>query len=187
MCNNSKCTKCNKNDESAKKCSCKCNPCKCKDCKCVKKEECKQGPRGFRGCRGLTGPAGPIGPTGPIGPVTVFVTRPEPTVNIGNTNVVIASLNLPAGSYILTSSLDLISEPIPDSIVPFISYSTNPTRILSTSISAQLFNIVYSITDVATLNVPTQVDLIVSNNGTPGMTARNIVMTATEVTTVVSQ
>jgi hypothetical protein len=92
-------------------------------------------------------------------------------------------LNLPAGSYILNSNLEAKGV----GIVPFISYSTNPSRELAFAAGTNLFSVILSITDIITINAATVVNLIVFNNGNTNMSVEAIVMTATEVTTIINQ
>ncbi len=60
-----------------------------------------QGPAGPQGPQGLTGATGPMGPQGPAGPTNAWVAQNvgNVTVNTGG-NVTVASLSLPAGSYL---------------------------------------------------------------------------------------
>lgn len=90
-----------------------------------------------------------------------------------------------AGSYILNSNLDVKNV---NGIVPFISYSTNVGRNMPSGANNFLNAVVLTIVDVVTLNSPTTVNLRLSNNsGRADMLADNIVMTATQVTSVVNQ
>src|SRR5262249_48863203 len=69
----------------------------------------------------VTGPAGPTGPpgtqglqgpTGPPGPSNAFVQKFDPGAlgfPISNGPVIVQSLNLPAGNYVVTASLDAYS------------------------------------------------------------------------------
>lgn len=183
--------KCGQKNKSG---SCKCGPsCQCGKKKPEKKTKCDKcctGPKGPKGCpgpRGKRGPEGPVGPAGSPGVSTVYLTRPEPVDNIGGDLVTIASLSLPAGSYILDSSLEAIG-PGSTNIIPVISYSTNPGRTLLTSANGNLTNLTLNLNDIAVLNAPAVVNLTISNNGGgQNMRVEEVLMTATQVTTVITQ
>ena len=73
-----------------------------------------QGPMGLQGPTGATGPAGPTGPTGPQGPagangVAHAWTASGSTQSINNTQVTLASVTVPAGSYLIFAEAYLIS------------------------------------------------------------------------------
>lgn len=69
-----------------------------------------QGPQGERGPQGETGPAGPEGPRGatgvqgPRGPSDAYTDGPN-DVAIGTSHVTVASLDLPAGNYVVSATL----------------------------------------------------------------------------------
>jgi hypothetical protein len=71
-----------------------------------------QGPQGIPGMQGPTGAVGPAGPTGPTGPegaagangvghAYVFVTPSDSLVSLDNSFPTVASVTVPAGSYLI--------------------------------------------------------------------------------------
>jgi hypothetical protein len=192
-----KCGKAKKDEKADKKC-CEKGPRGPKGCPGPK------GPRGKHGEKGPAGPPGPTGPagatgapgptgatgaTGPAGPASgggpVFVTRPSDVDNIAITNVDIATLSLPAGTYLLNGNLFAQRSIAEGLIIPFLSFSINPNRTL---IDSNIDATVLSITDVFTSAVPFVVNLrIRTNSGSVTMRAANIVMTALQVSSQIVQ
>src|SRR5688572_2705565 len=70
------------------------------------------GPKGDKGDTGATGVVGPAGPIGPIGPSDAYSARKgggAPTTLTGpGTFQTVASLSLPAGSYVLFGRANII-------------------------------------------------------------------------------
>ena len=70
-----------------------------------------QGPAGPQGPQGPTGPAGPSGPTGPQGPAGAngvgHAWTASGTQSISNSQVTIASVTVPAGSYLIFAEGDV--------------------------------------------------------------------------------
>jgi len=66
-----------------------------------------QGPQGAQGPAGAQGPRGLQGQTGPTGPSDGFATAPENSavVNLSGTPTAVKTLNLPAGKYLVFSSV----------------------------------------------------------------------------------
>ena len=142
------------------------------------------GSQGAPGAPGAPGSQGATGAPGAPGLSQAFFTRPDDLIGIGAGDVIIASLNLPAGSFVLESSLQAFSDN--GIIVPFLKYSTNLAR---TELSSTgLTSYVLSISDVAVLANPTTVNLIAYNNsGFPNMNVKGIVMIATQVNSATIQ
>jgi hypothetical protein len=65
------------------------------------------GPQGATGVTGATGAAGPAGPTGPIGPSNTYA-APEGSGSADGATL--ASVTVPAGSYVLQSSLREVNQ-----------------------------------------------------------------------------
>lgn len=68
-----------------------------------------QGPAGARGPAGAAGPAGPQGPAGASGVSHAYVAFGGPVLLPANSNAVVASLILPAGSYVVQAKATLAS------------------------------------------------------------------------------
>ena len=74
-----------------------------------------QGATGADGATGATGPQGPAGATGATGPQGLtgpgaegYADQTATAVSIGTSDVTLATLSLPAGSYLLTAKASLI-------------------------------------------------------------------------------
>lgn len=74
-----------------------------------------QGPQGPTGATGATGPAGPTGPTGPQGPAGAngvghaYVYSNAPDVHIDGSSPTVASVTVPAGSYLIFGNTTLFN------------------------------------------------------------------------------
>jgi hypothetical protein len=71
-----------------------------------------QGPAGPQGATGATGPAGPTGPTGPQGPAGVghaYVDSNDSVVTLDSSSPVVASVTVPAGSYLIFGKTNLFN------------------------------------------------------------------------------
>ena len=64
-----------------------------------------QGPQGIPGPTGPTGPQGPAGPAGPAGAAAIYFQQRTDWLGAIDTARVIHSLNLPAGTYLVTGSI----------------------------------------------------------------------------------
>lgn len=67
------------------------------------------GPQGIQGAVGPPGPQGPTGPSGASGLSHAYLTQARGGFALNNSGVVIARLNVPAGSYIIMTSLDVFN------------------------------------------------------------------------------
>lgn len=65
------------------------------------------GPAGPTGPRGATGPQGPPGAPGANGVVNGFVDDPGTKTSIATSDTIVATLQLPAGNYVLSTSVTL--------------------------------------------------------------------------------
>jgi hypothetical protein len=67
-----------------------------------------QGPQGAQGARGPQGPQGATGPTGPTGPSDGygFFDASEVSGGVGATPTTVASVSVPAGSYVVNASVE---------------------------------------------------------------------------------
>lgn len=75
-----------------------------------------QGPQGLQGPQGIQGPTGPAGPTGPTGPQgtpgadgVAHAWTASGSQSISNTQVTIASVTVPGGTYLIFGEADLTS------------------------------------------------------------------------------
>lgn len=71
------------------------------------------GPRGLRGltgARGATGPTGASGPAGAQGPSNAYAASETSAVSLAAGGRDVLSLSLPAGSYVVTASVDIANE-----------------------------------------------------------------------------
>jgi hypothetical protein len=82
--------------------------------KVLKKLRGATGKTGASGAQGRTGPQGPVGTSGalgPIGPSNVYSADTEPFVNLQfPENPTVASVAVPAGSYVVTAQMQVIDE-----------------------------------------------------------------------------
>ncbi len=69
-----------------------------------------RGLRGFTGARGATGPAGTAGGVGPQGPSNAYAASETNAVTLAASGRSVLSLSVPAGSYVVTASVDIANE-----------------------------------------------------------------------------
>jgi hypothetical protein len=153
-----------------------------------------QGPQGVKGDTGSQGPQGAegdTGPQGPRGPSNAYVTGPHDRT-IDSAQESVARLELPAGKYLVSVSMNVDKPSAPSTLVncdPSSPGQGDPPwpfwEDLAQFSDRAVIAFTFTLQDASANGFP--VDIVCSSSGGVEVTARNVTMTALQLDSLTSQ